>query len=29
LMAEVKTVEEAKGKMAKIRASRGGGKRFG
>jgi hypothetical protein len=29
LMAEVKTVEEAEGKMAEIRASRGGGKRFG
>jgi hypothetical protein len=29
LMAEVKTVEEAEGKMAKSWASRGGGKRFG
>ena len=29
LMAEVKAVKEAEGKMAKIRASRGGGKRFG
>ena len=28
LMAEVKTVEEAEGKMAKSWASRGGGKRF-
>jgi hypothetical protein len=29
LMAEVKAVKEAEGKMAKIRASRGRGKRFG
>jgi hypothetical protein len=29
LMTEVKTVKEAEGKMAEIRASRGRGKRFG
>jgi hypothetical protein len=29
LMAKVKTVKEAKGKMAEIRTSRGRGKRFG
>ena len=29
LMAEVKAVKEAEGKLAKIGASRGGGKRFG
>jgi hypothetical protein len=29
LMAKVKTVKEAKGKMTEIRTSRGRGKRFG
>jgi hypothetical protein len=29
LMAKVKTVKEAEGKMAEIRTSRGRGKRFG